>query len=134
MAVPPLLVFAPDLIRLINGARYVGAANAARLLIVAAGVQLVVGWTKSFPVTIGKPQLRVWTHGLETVVVLPLVVAFGALWGATGAALAVLIGMVVFAGVWAAIFVRIQPDEVQQPSPLAEALAEAEAESGVLSR
>ena len=132
--VPPALVFAPDLIRLINGARYTGATNAARLLIVAAGVQLVVGWTKSFPVTIGRPQLRIWTHGLETIVVLPLVVAFGAAWGATGAALAVLIGMCAFAVVWAAIFVRIRPDDVQQPSPLAESLAEAEAESGVLIR
>jgi O-antigen/teichoic acid export membrane protein len=134
LVVPPMLVFAPDLIRLINGARYVGAANAARLLVVAAGVQLVVGWTKSFPVTIGRPQLRIWTHGLETIVVLPLVVAFGAAWGATGAALAVLIGVCVFAAVWAVIFVRIRPEEVQAPLPLAETLAETEAETGVLSR
>src|SRR5581483_5915820 len=64
--VPPLLVFVPSLIRHINGPQYTGAANAARILILAAAVQLVVGWTKSFPVTIGRPGLRVLTHGIET--------------------------------------------------------------------
>src|SRR5262249_45458834 len=82
IAVPPLLEWVPDLIRRINGPEYVGATDAARLLILAAGVQLVFGWTKSFPVTIGRPGLRVWTHGLETVIVLPLVVVFGMWWGA----------------------------------------------------
>ncbi len=60
-------------------------------------MQLVVGWTKSFPVTIGRQKLRLWTHGLETAVVLPLVVILGSRWGATGAAGAFLAGMVVFA-------------------------------------
>src|SRR5205823_6563735 len=99
VATPPLLVFVPDLIRHINGPQYVGATDAARLLILAAGVQLVFGWTKSFPVTIGRPGLRVWTHGLETLVVLPLVVVLGALWGSAGAAGAILAGMCVFAAV-----------------------------------
>ena len=72
VAVPPLLIWIPDIIRLVNGPEYVGAASAARLLILAAAVQLVVGWTKSFPVTIGRPGLRILTHGIETIVVLPL--------------------------------------------------------------
>jgi O-antigen/teichoic acid export membrane protein len=132
--VPPLYYFVPDLIRHINGPEYVGAASAARLLIFAAAVQLVFGWTKSLPVTIGRPGLRVWTHGLETLLVLPLVVVLGARWGAAGAAAAVLIGMCAFAATWAFVFARIRAEDVGQPAPLDEALAEAEAEAGALLR
>ncbi len=109
--VPLLLVFIPTLIRWINGPDYVGAAGAARIFVITAAVQLVFGWTKSFPVTIGKPNLRLWTHALETAVVLPLVVVLGDVWGAAGAAGAILAGMCVFALVWAIVFLRIRPDE-----------------------
>jgi O-antigen/teichoic acid export membrane protein len=132
--VPPLLYFVPALIRHINGPEYVGASSAARLLILAAGVQLVFGWTKSFPVTIGRPGLRIWTHGLETLLVLPLVVVFGVLWGAAGAAAAVLVGMCAFAAAWTIVFFRIRAEDVGQPAPLEEALAEAEAEAAALLR
>jgi O-antigen/teichoic acid export membrane protein len=134
VAVPPLWVYLPNLIRRINGPEYVGATSAGRVLLLAAAVQLVVGWTKSLPVTIGKPQLRIWTHGVETIVVLPLVVALGALWGATGAAIAVLAGMCVFAAMWAVIFLRIRPEDVRELPSLEEAEAEGEAEAGVLLR
>ena len=118
VATPPLLIWVPDLIRLVNGREYVAAGNAARLFVLAAAVQLVVGWTKSFPVTIGRPGLRVLTHSIETAVVLPLVLVFGALWGATGAAGAVLAGMCAFAAVWAVLFARIRPEDVGPPSPV----------------
>jgi len=118
VAVPPLLIWIPDLIRLVNGPQYVGAANAARLFVLAAAVQLVVGWTKSFPVTIGRPGLRIFTHGIETVVVLPLVIVLGSLWGATGAAGAVLAGMCAFAVVWGFVFTRIRPEDIGPPSPV----------------
>ena len=134
VAVPPLYWAVPHLITLVYGARYAGASNAARLFLLTAAVQLVVGWTKSFPVTIGRPKLRIWTHGAETVVVLPLVIVLGSRWGATGAAAAFLVGMVVFALLWAAIFVRIRPDDVQQPAPLSEMAAEEQAEAGALAR
>jgi O-antigen/teichoic acid export membrane protein len=134
LCVPPLLIFIPDLIRWINGPQYVRASGAARLFILAAGVQLVFGWTKSFPVTIGRPALRIWTHGLETIVVLPLVVVFGTMWGATGAAGAVLAGMCAFAVAWAVIFLRIRADDVVQPTPLGEAFADAEEEASALIR
>lgn len=133
VVVPPVLVFLPYLIRHVNGPQYVDAAAAARVLALAAAVQLVVGWTKSFPVTIGRPQLRIWTHGVETIVVLPLVVVLGASWGATGAAFAVLAGMCVFAAVWAVVFVRIRPEDVRV-APSEDALAGAEAEAGALLR
>ena len=134
VAVPPLYWAVPRLITFVYGARYAGASNAARLFLLTAAVQLVVGWTKSFPVTIGRPKLRIWTHGAETLVVLPLVIVLGSRWGATGAAGAFLVGMVVFALLWAAIFVRIRPDDVQQPAPLTEMAAEEQAEAGALAR
>ncbi|HVM57086.1 MAG TPA: lipopolysaccharide biosynthesis protein [Gaiellaceae bacterium] len=134
IAVPPLLWLMPHLISLVYGSRWVGATGAARLFLLTAAVQLVVGWTKSFPVTIGRPRLRIWTHGLETLVVLPLVVVLGSRWGATGAAGAFLVGMVVFALVWAGIFVRIRPEDVQHPAGVGEMTAEEESEAGVLVR
>ena len=115
---PLLIVFIPDLIRIINGPEYVGAAGAARLFVIAASIQLVVGWTKSFPVTIGRPGLRIFTHGVETAVVLPLTVVLGALWGATGAAGANLAGTCAFAALWVFVFARIRPEEVGPPSPM----------------
>ena len=132
--VPPLLVFMPDLIRLIFSPEYLDAVNAARLFVLAAAVQLVVGWTKSFPVTIGRPGLRIVTHGLETIVVLPLVFLLGSRWGAAGAAGAVLAGMCVFALAWAIIFLRMRPEDVGPPVPLDEALADTESEAGALVR
>jgi O-antigen/teichoic acid export membrane protein len=127
--VPPLYIFLPDLIRWIYGSEYAGAANAARVFTLAAALQLVFGWTKSFPVTIGRPGLRVLTHGVETLVVLPLVPLLGLEWGATGAAAAVLIGVAVFAVMWTVIFLRVEPSDVQHPPSLQE---EAASEAGVL--
>jgi O-antigen/teichoic acid export membrane protein len=117
IAVPPLLVWIPDIIRVVTKPEYVAATTAARLFILTAAVQLVVGWTKSFPVTIGRPGLRVVTHGLETAVVLPLVPVLGAFWGAAGAAAANLAGMCVFALVWAYLFLRIRPADTAPPLP-----------------
>jgi O-antigen/teichoic acid export membrane protein len=116
-AVPPLLIWIPDLIRVLNGPQYLGAADAARLFILAAAVQLVVGWTKSFPVTIGRPGLRIVTHGIETGVTLPLVLVLGAAWGATGAAGAVLAGSCAFAIAWAYLFLRMRPADTAPPLP-----------------
>jgi O-antigen/teichoic acid export membrane protein len=126
---PPLYIFLPDLIRWIYSPVYAGAANAARVLAIAAALQLVFGWTKSFPVTIGRPGLRVLTYGVESLVVLPLVPLLGVEWGATGAAVALLIGAVVFAVMWTVIFLRVKPADVHRPPSLDE---EAASEAGVL--
>ncbi len=134
--VPPLLIWIPDLIRFVNGSRYLGATGAARLFVLTAAVQLVVGWSKSFAVSIGRPALRVWTHGFEAAVVLALVVPFGALWGATGAAGAILAGMVVYAVAWAVIFLRIVPHD-GTPAQSSDGQAEEaaiETEAGILGR
>ena len=77
VVVPIFFWLMPDLIRLVFGARYLVATDAARLILVAAGIQLAIGWTKSLPVAIGRPNLRLVTHGIETAVLLPLVVVLG---------------------------------------------------------
>lgn len=109
----PLLLVMRDLIELVFGSTFVDATDAARLVLVAASLQLVLGWTKSLPVTIGRPNLRLITHGAETVALLPLVVIFGVEWGATGAALAVVVSTVVFAIAWVIVYLRIS----RGPSP-----------------
>jgi O-antigen/teichoic acid export membrane protein len=110
---PPLLVFMPQIVRLLFESKNLGAVDAARIIVAAGAVQFVVGWSKSFAVTIGRPKLRIWTHGIETAVLLPLAIAFGWLWGARGAAIAVLASSIVFAIAWAVLFARIR----REPPP-----------------
>jgi O-antigen/teichoic acid export membrane protein len=108
VAVPPLYYWMPDLIRIVYHGRYLGAVGAARVFLFAAAVQFLVGWTKSFPVTIGRPHLRIVTNGAEALVIIPLTIVLGVAWGATGAAVAVLAGTCVFAVLWAVIAVRVE--------------------------
>jgi O-antigen/teichoic acid export membrane protein len=74
----------------------------------AAAIQLVFGWTKSFPVTIGRPGLRTIAHAVESAVLIPLILVFGDEWGVTGAAAAVLISSCAFAAVWGVIVLRLR--------------------------
>jgi O-antigen/teichoic acid export membrane protein len=110
VVVPVLWVFMPDLVRVIYKPRNLGAVDAARLILVASAVQFLVGWSKSIPIAVGRPKLRIWTHGFETLVLLPLAGILGWEWGATGAGAAVLASSVVFALTWAVLFVRIARD------------------------
>jgi O-antigen/teichoic acid export membrane protein len=97
----PLLWFAmPTLVRWVYGSRYLGATDAVRLMLVAAAIQLVFGWTKSFPVSIGRPELRTAAQVVELAVLVPLVLALAALYGATGAAGALIGSSAVFAAFW----------------------------------
>ena len=105
---PPLLVFTPELAKLLFSAKNVGAVDATRIMIVAGALRMIYGWTKSFPVSIGRPALRIWTHGLEMIVLVPLAGVLGAEWGATGASAAVLISSIVFCLAWTVLFIRIQ--------------------------
>jgi O-antigen/teichoic acid export membrane protein len=109
---PPLLVFTPELVRLLFSAKNEGAVDATRLVILAAALRMIYGWTKSFPVSIGRPGLRIWTHGLEMLVLVPLAGVLGAKWGATGAAGAVLASSVVFCLYWTVLFLRIRREPV----------------------
>jgi O-antigen/teichoic acid export membrane protein len=107
VAVPVFWWLMADLVRLVFGADAAPAVEPAQVMLLAASAQLLVGWSKSFPVSIGRPGLRLTTHGLETLVLLPLVIVLGARWDATGAAVAVLIASIVFALHWWVLFVRI---------------------------
>ena len=113
VVVPPLFYFMPDLIHIVfypgkNGAHDASAvAPAARLILIAGALQVIWGWSKSFPVSIGRPGLRVLAHGIESIVLIPLVVVFGIAWQATGAGAAVLVSTVVFCALWTVLLVRI---------------------------
>ena len=115
---PLLLVFMPELIRLIFEAKNLGAVTAARIVVIAGAVQFVVGWSKTFAVTAGRPQWRIWTHGIETAVLLPLAIVLGWQWGATGAAGAVLASSIAFAIAWTVLYGRIR----REPAPLPSAV------------
>jgi O-antigen/teichoic acid export membrane protein len=108
VVVPVFFWAMPDLIRVVFGRQYLDAATAARVILFAAGLQLVYGWSKSLPVSIGKPQLRVWAHGVETLVLLPLVLVLGWKWGVTGAGVAMLVATGAFAALWTVFLTRLR--------------------------
>ena len=110
VTVPVALWAMPRLVELVFGTEYLGAVEAARIILVAAAIQFTIGWSKSLPVTIGRPRLRIVTHGLEAAVVIPLVAVLGADRGATGAAIAILVGTIVFAAAWAVAIARLRID------------------------
>lgn len=124
VVLPLLLYFMPTLVRVIFESKNLGAVTAARIVVVAGAVQFVVGWSKTFAVTVGRPQWRIWSHGIETVVLLPLAVLLGWKWGAAGAAVAVLASSIAFAVVWVVLFLRIRrepgdlPPAVTPPEPV----------------
>jgi O-antigen/teichoic acid export membrane protein len=120
VAVPLFFVAMPWLVEVVFGDQYVGAVDAARIMLLAAAIQFTIGWTKSLPVTIGRPRLRIVTHGLETLVVIPLVAVLGAEWGATGAAIAVLASTAVFAATWAVVLARLHTEIGDDPTRVVE--------------
>lgn len=107
VAVPLFWVLMPDLIELVFEPRYLEATDAARVILLAAALQLLVGWSKSLPTTIGRPGLRLVTHGIETAVILPLVLVLGSRHGATGAAVALLAASAVFVLAWGVLYARL---------------------------
>jgi O-antigen/teichoic acid export membrane protein len=138
VVVPPLWVFMPDLVELVfypgkNGAHEANAvADAARLILIAGALQVIWGWTKSFPVSIGRPGLRILAHGVESIVLIPLVVVFGIAWGATGAGGAVLASTVVFCALWTVLLVRIHREPRAGPvAPPPTPVIEADAPGGL---
>src|SRR5205823_12974811 len=64
IAVPLLWWAMPWLVTFVNGSQYRPAAEAARVLLLVAALRFVWGWTKSFPVSIGRPNLRIWAHSI----------------------------------------------------------------------
>jgi O-antigen/teichoic acid export membrane protein len=115
VALPPLLVFMPDLVALVFGDEYRAAGNAARFVLAAAALHLVIGWSKPLPVAVGRPSLRVFAHGIETLVLVPVLVVLGALYDAAGAGAAVLASSAAFVATWAVIVVRLEREHAGPP-------------------
>jgi O-antigen/teichoic acid export membrane protein len=109
IAVPIGWILMPWLMQLaFNHDFRVHATDAARLILIAGALQLIFGWSKTLPVTVGRPALRIWTHAIEVALFVPLVVIFGSLWGATGAGLALLVSTVAFCIAWTFLFLQIR--------------------------
>jgi O-antigen/teichoic acid export membrane protein len=111
VAVPLFWWLMPFLIGTFYGPTFrAHATEAARLVLVAAALRLVWGWTKSFPVSIGRPGLRVIVQSIEIAVFVPLLLVFASHWGATGAAGAMVVSTSVFCLVWTILIVRIHAE------------------------
>ncbi len=110
VALPVFLLAMPWLVRVVFGDEYLPAVDAARIVLVSAAILLVLGWSKSLPVTIGRPRLRIVTHSIEAAVLLPLVVVLGARNGVTGAAVAILVATLAFAVAWVVILARLRDE------------------------
>jgi O-antigen/teichoic acid export membrane protein len=109
VAVPVLWIVMPFLMGLAYGPDFrAHATDAARLVLVAAALRLVWGWTKSFPVSIGRPGLRVIVQSVEIAVFVPLLLVFTSKWGATGAAGAMLVSTGVFCVLWTIVLYRLR--------------------------
>jgi O-antigen/teichoic acid export membrane protein len=109
VAVPVLWIAMPYLIGFFYGPEFrAHATDAARLVLVAAALRLIWGWTKSFPVSIGRPGLRVIVQSVEIAVFVPLLLWFASKWGATGAAGAMLVSTVVFCALWSVVLLRLR--------------------------
>jgi O-antigen/teichoic acid export membrane protein len=114
VAVPLLWWWMPFLMGLAYGEAFrLHATDAARLVLVAAAIQFVFGWTKSFPVSIGRPGLRIVAHSVEIAVFVPLLLVLASKWGATGAAAALLVSTLVFCALWVVLLARIRGDRVR---------------------
>ena len=83
---------------------------AARLILLVAAIQVIFGWAKSFPVSIGRPELRLIAQGAEILVLIPALLVLGSRYGATGAAGGFLIAACAFAATWAVLLLRLRRD------------------------
>ena len=111
VVVPVGWVLMPWLMQVVYTREFrVHATDAARIVLVVGALQLIYGWSKTLPVTVGRPGLRIVTHAIEVAVFVPTVVVFGALWGATGGALALLASTVAFCLAWTWLLARLRHD------------------------
>jgi O-antigen/teichoic acid export membrane protein len=107
--VPVGWVLMPWLMQVVYTHEYrVHATDAARLVLLVGALQFVYGWSKTLPVTIGRPGLRVLTHAIEVVVFVPALVVFAYFWGATGGALALLASTIAFCAAWTVLLLRLR--------------------------
>ena len=130
-----LLLACPTSCKLVYSAEVrSSAANAARVFLVAAAVQIRRRLDEVVP-RLDRPAAAADHRRTASSrsCILPLVIVLGCYWGATGAAVAVLVGDVRVRGDVGVIFVRIEPDDVVQPRRR-RGVAQEEAEAEVLAR
>jgi O-antigen/teichoic acid export membrane protein len=102
LVVVPVGWFLTPYVMEIFGHRFrVHATSPARIVLFVGALQFVSGFSKTLPVSLGRPNLRVVSHAIEVAVFIPLLVVFAHYWGATGGALAMLVSTAVFCVVWA---------------------------------
>jgi O-antigen/teichoic acid export membrane protein len=119
IVVPALWILMPYLMGIAYGPAFrAHATTAARLVLIVAALQLIWGWTKSFPVSIGRPNLRIVAQTVEICVFVPLLLVFGSKWGATGGAAAMVVSTVVFCVLWVVLLIRLR-NEPAAPEALA---------------
>jgi O-antigen/teichoic acid export membrane protein len=113
VAVPVLWWLMPYFMGLAYGSEFrAHATDPARIVLVAAALQFVFAWTKSFPVSIGRPGMRIIAHSVEIAVFVPLLLLFASHWGATGAAAALLSSTAVFCVLWVVLLARLRSDRM----------------------
>lgn len=109
VAVPVGWLLMPWAMGLAYGHVYrVHATDAGRVILLVGALQLVFGFSKTLPVSVGRPNLRVVSHAIEVAVFVPLLVVFGHYWGATGGALAMLASTAVFCVVWVFMLIGLR--------------------------
>lgn len=77
------------------------ATTPARIVLFVGALQFISGFSKTLPVSLGRPNLRVISHGIEVVIFVPSLIVFSHYWGATGGALAMLVSTAAFCAIWA---------------------------------
>jgi O-antigen/teichoic acid export membrane protein len=118
VAVPVGWVLMPWAMGAVYGHAYrVHATEAGRVILLVGALQFIFGFSKTLPVSIGRPNLRVLSHGIEVAIFIPLLVVFGHLWQATGAAIAMLVSTAAFSAVWLVLLVRLRDALADLPSP-----------------
>ena len=66
--------------------------------------------------SVGRPNLRVLAQAVEVAVLVPALLVLGTIWGATGAAGAVLAGTVAFSLTWTLLVFRLRREHGVAPS------------------
>ncbi len=118
VAVPVLWWLTPFLMGVAYGHVYrAHAATAARLVLLAAALQFVWGWTKSFPVSIGRPGLRSLAQAVEIAAFVPLLLVLGRRFGASGGAAAMLVSTGAYCIFWAFLLARLRAAHALAAAP-----------------
>jgi O-antigen/teichoic acid export membrane protein len=109
IVVPVLWLLMPFLMGVAYGHSYrVHASTAARFVLLAAALQFIWSWTKSFPVSIGRPGLRVVAQTVEIAAFVPLLLVLGHRYGAAGGAAAMLISTALYCLLWSLMLARLR--------------------------